>query len=336
MDPRSLLRVHHDDAGYRRQALAEAEFWHRMHPQGLEAVQSKLDEGPIDRGVNLRFAGSETVRWWETIARHGTFRRGAVLGTSSLVLEARILETNPELHLTFYDISEGALARREAALANRFGGRVATVAADLNFVELSAEAFDVIVSSSALHHVTNLEYLAWQINRALADGGHFFLEDYVGEPRFQFSDVKKRVYRELFNRDRARQGRAPVDLVWSDTADLSPFCGVRSDEVLGVLRTYLEEIDLRRVGGLITPIVRSRAAEENPQSPWVGDAWVRAGSRWRLLVGIARHLVLRRPPSPQTMLGSEFLHELFLVGDVLTAAGILAPSNAFATYRKKR
>jgi hypothetical protein len=36
------------------------------------------------------------------------------------------------------------------------------------------------------------------------------------------------------------------------------------------------------------------------------------------------------------MLGSEFLHELFLVGDVLTAAGILAPSNAFATYRKKR
>jgi SAM-dependent methyltransferase len=336
MDPRSLLRVHEDDADYRRQAAAEAEFWHRMHPQGLEAVQSNLDEGPVDRRFNLRFAGSEGVRWWETIARHGGFRRGAVLGTSSLVVEGRILETNPQLHLTFFDISEGALARRESTLGSRFPGRVATRVADLNFVELPASEFDVIVSSSAFHHVTNLEYLAWQINQALAAAGYFFLEDYVGEPRFQFSDDKKRIYRELFNRDRARQGRPPVELHWSDTGDLSPFCGVRSDEVLGVLRRYLEESELKTIGGLVTPIVRSRAAEENPHSPWAGDAWVAAGSRWRFLLGVARHLVLRRPPSPQTMLGEDFLQEIFLVGDVLTAAGILAPSNAFASYRKKR
>ena len=36
----------------------------------------------------------------------------------------------------------------------------------------------MIVSSSTIHHVTNLEYLACQINRALTPGGHFFLTDH--------------------------------------------------------------------------------------------------------------------------------------------------------------
>ena len=123
-----------------------------------------------------------------------------------MVLESRILEDNPALHVTFFDISEGALERRRELLGRRYPGRVETRVADLNFVELPSAAYDMIASSSTIHHVTNLEHLAAQVNGALVDGGYFFLEDYVGEPRFQFTAEKKRVYRQIFNRDQARRG----------------------------------------------------------------------------------------------------------------------------------
>ncbi|HJQ84367.1 MAG TPA: hypothetical protein VKA21_09850 [Candidatus Binatia bacterium] len=118
-----------------------------MHPWGLEAVEQVQAEGPVERHFDRRFTDDEAVHWYETFPRHGRFRRGAILGTSSLVLEARILETNLDLHATFFDISDGALARRRELLGSRFPGRVATEAADLNFVELPANAYDASSSS---------------------------------------------------------------------------------------------------------------------------------------------------------------------------------------------
>jgi SAM-dependent methyltransferase len=329
------LRVHADDPQYQRQSAAEGEFWRTMHPAGLEALDGRNAVGPIDRYVNRRFTGDGEVRWYERIAARGTFRRGACLGTSSLQLEEAILARNPSLHLTFFEISEGALARRERAFAQRFAGRTAFRVADLNFVTLGDAQFDLIVSSSTVHHVTNLEHLAWQINRGLTDDGYFFLEDYVGEPRFQFSAEKRRVYGEVFNRDRIRSGAPPSDLTWLDPSDLSPFCGVRSNEILDVFRRSLFEEDLRTAATLTVPILRSRAVSDAPNSPWVSDRWVRDGGMWRLMKGAARRLFLGRFPSSQTMLPDAFLHELYLLGDVLADAGLLAPGIAFATYRRK-
>src|SRR4029077_13200974 len=61
----------------------------------------------------------------------------------------------------------GARRRRPAARAARFPGRVEARPADLNFVDLPAAHYDLVVSSSTIHHVTNLEYLASQIDRTL-------------------------------------------------------------------------------------------------------------------------------------------------------------------------
>jgi SAM-dependent methyltransferase len=330
------LRVQPDDPLYQRQSAAEGEFWRTMHPAGMEALEGRQAVGPIDRYVNRRFTGDEDVPWYERIATRGRFRRGACLGTSSLQLEAEILARNPSLHLTFFEISEGALARRERAFAQRFSGRTAFRVADLNFVTLPDAQFDLIVSSSTVHHVTNLEHLAWQINRALTDDGYFLLEDYVGEPRFQFTAEKRRVYGELFNRDRMRSGVPRSELQWLDTSDLSPFCGVRSNEILDVLRTYLLEEDVRTAGTLTVPILRSRPVNDAASSPWVTDKWVRDGSRWRLLKGAVRRMILGRFPSSQSLLTEPFLRELYLLGDVLSDAGLLDPGIAFGTYRRKR
>jgi SAM-dependent methyltransferase len=321
-----LFRVLADDAEYRRQASAEAAFWNAVHPLSLEATEAEFAEGPIERYVNARFTGDPSTDWTTTIASWGTFRQGLLLGISSPRRETSVLETNPSLHVTLLDISAGAVERRSQVLGERFRGRVATATADLNFLELPPAHYDLIVSSSTNHHVTNLEHLAFQINRALTPDGYFFLEDYVGEPRFAFSDAKRRLFEVLYNRDVARQpGRKP-GLVWRDASDLSPFCGVRSDEILDVFRTYLDEVQVRSAATLTTPMSRSQPVD-------LEELWAPV-PRWKVTRAmLARTIGFRRR---NLEANPEFIQELYVVGHVACEAGLLRPGVAFAVYRKRR
>lgn len=328
---RPLFRVTADDPEYRRQATAEAEYWSRMVPYALESLEQRFGEGPVDQYTNQRFTGDRARGWQQTIARHGPFRSGLVLGLSSLRVEGEILTTNPGLHLTFMDISAGSLARRAEVLGGRFPGRVDTVCADLNFVELEPASYDLIVSSASLHHVTNLEHLTWQIDRALTHEGWFFLNDYVGEQRFQFDELKRRVFGVVHDRALARTGKQlRPGCVWMDASDLSPFCGVRSDEILGVLAGHLHEVEVRTAAALTVPLLRSRPLHgRTPPPPSRGRRLLDAATRAYL--GLAGKLPPIGVPAPP-----EFLHELMVVGDILVDAKVILPGTAFATYRKRR
>jgi len=321
------LRVRADDPAYRREAAAEAAFWAQPHMFGLESLERTQADGPAERWMNLRFTGERGTPWEATIARYGRFRRGLVLGTSALGVEARLLATNPELHLTFVDISAGALARRGEQLGARFPGRVRTQAADLNFAALPAETYDVVVSSASIHHVTNLEHLAWQINRTLAADGWFFLQDYVGEPRFQFAAGKRRVLECLLEDATPPEWRCPMR--WQDPSDLSPFCGVRSDEVLPVLRAHLREERVRTAGALSVALMRYKRDDPRPLPgpPPLLRAWRALDDGVRRLRG--------RAPRARSYLPPCLLDDVLRLGDLLADAEVIAPGNAFAVYRKR-
>lgn len=324
------MRVPPDDPEYQRLAAAEAAYWAKVHPFSLEA-QERLQrfDNIVDRYTNARFTGDPTVGWEETIVRHGRFRRGLVLGTSMLSVEERILASNPDLHLTFVDLSAQALARRQEVLGTRFPGRVATQVADLNFLSIEPRGYDCIISQASLHHVTNLEYLAQEIERALTDEGRFFLQDYVGEPRFQFHEDKKRVFAELYLREAMRHRGRAHQVRWNDASDLSPFCGVRSDEILGVLGTHLRELTLRTAGTLTVPMLRCHPVD----GEWPDPRTPRERARRAIQTWWA-HLSARPAPGrvPAT---TEFLEHLMVVGDVLTDTGLLVPGNAFVVYGKR-
>jgi SAM-dependent methyltransferase len=326
-DPEALLRVRADDPAYRAQAEAEGRFWQNVHPFSLEAIEGQFGEGPADRYTNLRFTGDRRVPWCDVVARYGPFRDGLVLGTGEIHVEARILETNPGLRLTFVDLAEGALERRMRTLGARFPGRVAARGADLNFLELEPESLDVVVTSGTVHHVSNLEYLAFQLNRALRPQGHVFLQDYVGEKRFDFSPEKRRLYEILYERERAHTPGQPPGLVWSDQSDLSPFCGVRSDEVLPVFRRFLDQIHLGTSGTLLVPLMRVRPAHST--------GTLASATRWQLLRGRLHQLLLGKRKSFQALVPERFLEELFLVGEAASDAGLVPPGTAFAIYRKR-
>src|SRR5262249_57124952 len=158
-----------------------------------EAGEDRYVDSAIQHYVNERFTGDRSTDWAATIRRWGTFRHGLFLGASSPKREQRVLETNPHVRMTLVDISPGAVERRVGALAARFGDRITAAAADLNFLVLPPERYDLVVSSSTIHHVTNLEHLAFQINPPLTPDGFFFLEDYLPHPPFGSSPPNPRL-----------------------------------------------------------------------------------------------------------------------------------------------
>jgi SAM-dependent methyltransferase len=319
----SLGDVYHvarDDA-YLQQLQAEAEFWDR--PQFF-SLDIDMELPVVSTYINRRFTGDENVGWFDTISRYGEFQRGCSLGTGALKAEIRMLQQNPALHLTFYDISGESLKIRESQLGAQFPGRVATHQVDLNFIELADNAYDLIVSAACMHHLLNLEHIAYQINRALTPSGTFFLYDYVGEARFQFAEEKKRFVEAVVEEARSEHPLlSSWHFVWSDLSnwDNSPFEAMRSDETLQVFRQYLAESSLRPGGSLVRLLFWLK--------PLIAEAPVSHG--WRRLLPAGRRQVTTVPEMLRIV-----APDLLWLDSALTDTGIFQPWDAFAVYRKRQ
>ncbi len=313
------------DEAYLRQAKEEAAYYDQPRVMGIDP-----ESLVADAYLNEVNTGDIDLPWYETIPSYGSFERGCALGAGGTKQRTRILQQNPKLHLTIYDISGGSLAVLDRDLASQFPGRVVTKETDLNFVELPEDSFDLFISSGCLHHLYNLEHVAFQINRSLTADGYFFLEDYVGEARFQFSEEKKRQFEEAFAEAQARQRSIRRwRAVWPDLDDwtFSPFEALRSDETLGIFRRYLTEVTVRTAGAIVGLImfVRPPAPLGRPKS--MKDVLLRR------LASLKSWLL--RDGGSRLEINTKLAKQLLPLDRQVSEAGTLTPTNGFAVYRKR-
>lgn len=328
--PDDVKRVEADDTAYLDAARAEALFWQERNVGFLEGVEQQGGDSVIELYTNERFTGDAATPWYATIPRTGSYKRALFLGTSGMAQDAHLLTNLPDLHVTICDISAGSLERWQSVLGAKFPGRVDTLVADLNFAEFEENAYDLIVSSSTLHHVINLEHAGAQINRALTADGRFFFQDYVGESMYRFSDTKKLIFEDLYNRDIARQpGRQP-GLIWlnEDRDRYSPFCGIRAGDILDVLASELREIDRRTAGCIVGMLLFVEPADKRAPAK-------RSVLRKRIVNRLRRAVPAFRRSARASFLSEEYLRELRLADEVFTDAGTLEPFDAFVTYGKR-
>ena len=88
---------------------------------------------------------------------------------------------------SFYgiDVSENAITKaREIAKEQQLS--VTYEVADLNYVQLPENRFDLVVAQTCLHHILFLERVAEQTWRSLKTNGYLWIHDFVGETQFQF------------------------------------------------------------------------------------------------------------------------------------------------------
>lgn len=87
------------------------------------------------------------------------------------------------------DISEGAI-KQAAARFEAVGApqeRYRFEMRDVNALKIEG-TFDLILSTGALHHTTNLEALLATVERALEPNGYFIVVEFIGPNRFQWTD----------------------------------------------------------------------------------------------------------------------------------------------------
>jgi SAM-dependent methyltransferase len=310
-----FLQVRADDAEYVRMLQEEEAFWDShdetlLTHEPLPAVQAYLNE---------RWTGDPAKSWFEAVGEKGPFTKACIFGAGPGEVEEHLLSRHADLQIDVLDISGEALSRLDRRVT-RFKNRVRTRQQDLNFVELPANTYDLIIANASLHHLVNLEHVAFQANRALTAQGRFFIEDTVGESYFQFEDEKKQVYQSLIAATNdSSQPPASIDWPDRDNWQFSPFESVRSAEILDVFETYLEPVEVRVAGSLLflTLFVR------RPQRTW--------GPR-SFLSSVYYDLVAKPSAIARGIAHGELL---FYLDSLTCDSGRLRPGQAFAEYRKR-
>ena len=157
------------------------------------------------------------------------------------------------------DLSDHAiLAARQAAAAQQLR-HIQYRAADLNSLRLEPDSYDVVFGVSSIHHVENLENLFSQVHAALRPGGLFFLDEYVGPTRFQWTDVQLRLMNEQLRklpeslrRSVSERGKVKTEVI-RKTLDYmkasDPSEAVRSADIVPLLRQHFKVVEFKGYGG---------------------------------------------------------------------------------------
>ena len=159
------------------------------------------------------------------------------------------------------DLSDEAvrIATEKAELGDL--GHLRYRTADLNTVTLDRASYDVIFGVSSIHHVQNLEHLFEQVRQALKPGGYFFLDEFIGPSRFQWTQAQldimndqlqqlpKHLRRLVSDQSKFKERVVRKTLAYVIAAD--PSEAVRSSEIVPLLTEHFRILEIKGYGGAI-------------------------------------------------------------------------------------
>ncbi|MBX3346230.1 MAG: class I SAM-dependent methyltransferase [Nitrospira sp.] len=175
-----------------------------------------------------------------------TFERSLSVCCGDGAHEIQLYASGKVRYVSGVDISAGAIAQARA----RFESAGATQdqyrfeVGDVNNLTVDG-TFDLILSTGALHHTTNLERLLSAVQGALTPDGYFVVVEFIGPDRFQWTDrqieIANQVLRAIdpaYLRD-GRNTRFERPTVESMLA-CDPSEAVRSSEVYPLVKRHFD------------------------------------------------------------------------------------------------
>jgi len=209
---------------YRQRGLVDGSPW--------EQWVSKQLAGPAERSLDLGCgAGSRSIVVYQN-------------GASSYIEGLDVSEDR---------IAEGERMRRELGIPGSFQ------VTDTNYVELPAEAYDLVFSCHSFHHFFELEHIMEQVHQSLTPRGLFILEEFVGPTQFQWTDQQIEMVRSLmtlvpeelrrfrWGAVKMLEGRpTPAEVI-----AVSPFESIRSADICSLFKQNFEVFAVKKLGGTI-------------------------------------------------------------------------------------
>ena len=280
---------HRADPVYQRYLTQEIAYWQNP-PHGDEQTVHGNDEHPL-RHVRLR-------RYWNQLLTGSPDKdKVQMLRELGPFEHALVLAHCPKLET----IIGAGVARRWTcnSITGRFAGaqpgtaNVTIVSEDLNFVQLEAGAYDLIIAEGVLHHILNADDLLMKVSRAMSRRGVFYVMEYIGEERFLWRAEKRRFLNRLLASlplKFLRYKFASVDVI--PLGHLSPFEAVTSTELPSLLRKHFSPVEERKGYGVLFPVLEFLKPEYLMEDNPALDALLRADQECE------RHHVL-----PSTLVG---------------------------------
>jgi SAM-dependent methyltransferase len=204
--------------------------------------------------------------------------RALTLGCGSGELERGLSQYNFAVTHEAVDLSDYAIKAAQDAAASVHLDHIQYRVADLNTIRLAPATLDIVLGVSSIHHVEKLEHLFGQVRQALQPGGYFFLDEYVGPTKFQWTDDQLRLMNEQLQQlppalrtsvsepgqIKRRVIRKTLDYV--NAAD--PSEAVRSADIVPLLSKYFRIVELKGYGGsLIHELLYDIAGNFTDQNP---------------------------------------------------------------------
>lgn len=131
---------------------------------------------------------------------------------------------------------------------------------DGNALQIEPRSCDVVFGVHSIHHIARLEDVFRQVAGALRPGGLFFMNEFVGPTRFQWTERQLEVVNGLLRalpesfRLSSVDGRRK-DVVRRPTVEemiaVDPSEAVRSAEILPVASEHFEILEVRPYGGTV-------------------------------------------------------------------------------------
>lgn len=160
-----------------------------------------------------------------------------------------------------YDIADGAIKRAEEQAKADGLSHIFYKVTDIDRISLSPDTYDVVFGVSSVHHFNKLEHIFSEVKKSLKPGGFFFLNEFVGPTKFQWTDKQLNIVNSLLQilperyRVNKRDGttiktkyRRP-SIAEMDTID--PSEAIRSEDILRLLPIYFEIVAKKDSGGTI-------------------------------------------------------------------------------------
>lgn len=186
---------------------------------------------------------------------------GLVLGCGDMIGEHGMF-TDPKLEFVevdAYDVSRESIERARR-LTDEKGLKVNYFVTDVNQIELPADRYALVVIFHSFHHFKQVDHVTKQVNQALLPGGVFFLHDYVGPCRLQFTERQLFYAQLMLEALPIRYRREPSGAVKQrvrrvSLEEISPDEAICSDQILPALERYMHIAWQHNWAGLLHPLL---------------------------------------------------------------------------------
>ena len=239
-----------------------SQYWERQFEKNRIDPSLWTNNDIVTRHIYRLISGGSEEHWLSWFLNHYlqdgvVFERSLSVCCGDGAHELGIANTGRVRFIRGFDISEGAIAQANASFEKAAISKssYAFEVADADDLQLE-DRFDLILSTGALHHVTNLEGLLSRLSSMLAVNGYFVVLEYVGPNRFQWTDTQISVINGILRQldPRYLKENTRIDLGRPSIPDfmaIDPSEAVRSEDVLRLLPEYFTIEYLRNFNGTV-------------------------------------------------------------------------------------